>query len=200
MNFKRLFVTQAELDAAIYEKHPELVGQYNLDWKVLALQVELAECANEWRGFKKWSKDQEPRVFKRIECDLCAGSGISSKSHPFKRCEGCGGTGKIKSNPLLEEYVDCLHFALTIGLELDVTMDKVYLLEKSEKSLTERFSTLTVAVGLLTVHGVIAKEAYKDIFADVIRLGLKLGFTLEQIEAAYYAKNQINHERQASGY
>ncbi|GGA31310.1 hypothetical protein GCM10011384_20990 [Psychrobacillus lasiicapitis] len=30
---------------------PELRGQNNPDWKILVLQVELGECANEWRGF-----------------------------------------------------------------------------------------------------------------------------------------------------
>src|SRR5690606_10952805 len=37
--------------------------------------------------------------------------------------EGCGyceETG-IEENPLLEEYVDCLHFLLSIGLELETT-------------------------------------------------------------------------------
>lgn len=198
MNFKRLFVTQAELDAAIYEKHPELVGQYNLDWKVLALQVELAECANEWRGFKKWSKDQEPRVFKRIECDLCAGSGISSKSHPFKRCEGCGGTGKIKSNPLLEEYVDCLHFILSIGNEIGY--NPINLKSQKYKDLYEQFNELFYLTSDLAFWRDQPKGLYLKIFEALLGLGEMLGFTLEQIEAGYYAKNEINHERQASGY
>jgi dimeric dUTPase (all-alpha-NTP-PPase superfamily) len=53
---------QSELDSHIMDEHPELKGQDNSDWKVLALLVELGECANEWRGFKKWSKDQDPRL------------------------------------------------------------------------------------------------------------------------------------------
>lgn len=166
MDFKKLFETQQALDNNIMEKHPELKGQNNLDWKVLALQVELGECANEWRGFKTWSNDQEPR-----------------------------------RATLLEEYVDCLHFALSIGLELGVQVESVYLLDKYKQSITQQFSGLMVAIGLLAVHdGPNRTETYKDIFAGIIRLGLKLGFTLEQIEAAYYDKNQINIERQASGY
>ena len=62
MNLKNLFETQAALDEHIMQEHPELRGQNNLDWKLLALQVELGKCANKWRGFKKWSKDQKPRT------------------------------------------------------------------------------------------------------------------------------------------
>lgn len=33
-----------------------------------------------------------------------------------------------------------------------------------------------------------------------IGLGEMLGFTWDQIEEAYYAKNKVNHERQNTGY
>lgn len=33
-----------------------------------------------------------------------------------------------------------------------------------------------------------------------IGLGEMLGFTWEQVEDAYYAKNKVNHERQNAGY
>lgn len=186
MDFKKLFDTQAELDAAIYEKHPEIKGQDNLPWKVLALQVELGELANEWRGFKKWSNDQKPRV---------TGPKRMLPKHS-------GGDGEwYTPNPLLEEYVDCLHFILTIGLELDVKPYKAYLLETNERDITRHISGLITSAGLLLVHSHdTAKQSFVPVFEDLIRLGLKLGFTLEQIEAAYYSKNQINHERQASGY
>ena len=49
--------------------------------------MEIGELANEWRGFKFWSKDQEPR----------------SKEPLTAR-------GKPYYNPLLEEYADVLHF------------------------------------------------------------------------------------------
>lgn len=200
MDFKQLFNTQAELDAAIIEKHPELKGQDNLDWKVLALQVELGELANEWRGFKKWSNDQEPR--KVVRCNRCVGKGMKY-SHVFDNydtCDWCNGTGSV-GNPLLEEYADCLSFALTIGLELNTQVEHVYLLDKQKQSITRQISGLMSAIGLLNIHsGVIRENGYKEIFADLIRLGLKLGFTLDQIEAAYYDKNKLNHQRQASGY
>ena len=201
MNLQKLFETQRVLDEHIYEKHPELRGQNNLDWKILALQVELGECANEWRGFKKWSNDQEPRNHVHAGvCSYCGGTGEDDTEEEYFECDMCGGEGEEFANPLLEEYVDVLHFALTIGLELGFTIESVYLLEKGSKTITERFNSLITGYGILAMQTHNTENSYRDLFAGTIRLGIKLGFTLEQIEAAYYAKNKINHERQAVGY
>lgn len=58
MNLTKLFETQKQLDDRIIEKHG-LQDMDRLPYLVLALQVELGECANEWRGFKYWSEDRE---------------------------------------------------------------------------------------------------------------------------------------------
>jgi dimeric dUTPase (all-alpha-NTP-PPase superfamily) len=59
--------------------------------------VELGECANEWRGFKFWSVNQIPHT--------------SAVRVPTMMEED-----KEYYNPLLEEYVDGLHFVLELGL------------------------------------------------------------------------------------
>src|SRR5690554_5668076 len=128
MRLKKLFDIQRKLDERIVEKHG-LQGEDLLDKKILALQVELGELANEWRVFKFWSDDQEPRTTSK--CRKCLGEG---KGYFFGRrwtgnketCITCGGTGiNENENPLLEEYVDCLHFILSIGLErkVDINFD-----------------------------------------------------------------------------
>lgn len=180
MNLQKLFETQAALDEAIFAKHPELKGQNNLGWKVLALQVELGECANEWRGFKKWSNDQEPRNF----CGYC----IAIET-PHK-CE----------NPLLEEYVDCLHFLLSIGLEIGTTTQYHYYALDSplNKTLIDTFSSLITDVESLRESD--NEQSYVMIMCRFLSLGEQLGFTPEQTEAAYFEKNKVNHERQESGY
>ncbi len=57
MNWELLFQSQKQLDDHI-EKEKGLQGQDLLDKKILALQVELGELANEWRWFKFWSNNQ----------------------------------------------------------------------------------------------------------------------------------------------
>ena len=213
MDLSKLFETQAALDARIYESHPELKGQDNLDWKVLALQVELGECANEWRGFKRWSHDQEPRTCVSIgDCRNCGGTGnaFGVPEEAGIGCWECGGIGEITKNPLLEEYVDCLHFILSIGLELELDcrynslIREENIVEEGEPTLYLFAEVLSFASELFwgCYHdGYEEQEGnYKALFTNFIQLGKSLGFTWGQIEQAYYAKNQVNHQRQESGY
>jgi dimeric dUTPase (all-alpha-NTP-PPase superfamily) len=195
MELTKLFDMQRKLDDHIMDEHPELKGQNNLDWKILALLVELGECANEWRGFKKWSKDQEPRT--EVKCIICNGDGYVQDS-PFSvgPCFECLGTGKVEGNPLLEEYVDCLHFTLSIGLEMNVKKIKVLSLKK--ESITVQFINLFNAATIFKIN--YSETAYLMFLSAFIGLGELLGFTWEQIEEAYFSKNAVNHARQESGY
>lgn len=209
MNLQKLFEMQQALDNNIMDKHPELKGQDNLDWKLLALQVELGECANEWRGFKKWSNNQEPRTTER--CVRCAGEG---KKYDFSfnnkiTCDWCGGTGSVK-NPLLEEYVDCLHFILSIGIEIGLD-DRYNSLIHEENIIEEGESTLYLFAEIYKFvsnlfwcyyHGDYEQQEgnYKAIFTNFVQLGKSLGFTWDEIKQAYFDKNEENHARQEHGY
>src|SRR5690625_2546043 len=111
MNLSKLFKIQKQLDERIV-KEKGLEGQDLLDKKILALQVELGELAQNWRGFKYWSNDQDPRIkdYKQMRCKWCNGSGDDGTGV----CPDCRSSGDVykEYNPLLEEYVDCLHFIL----------------------------------------------------------------------------------------
>ncbi|TKI65584.1 hypothetical protein FC756_16170 [Lysinibacillus mangiferihumi] len=211
MNLTKLFETQAILDEHIMQEHPELRGQNNLDWKLLALQVELGECANEWRGFKKWSKDRKPRG--EMECGHCTdgyrNEYLGDGDVWIEKCKTCDGRGT--HNPMLEEYVDCLHFILSIGLEIKctpATCDTA--LTVPNQDITNQFICL-MDEAFKIQHNLrykdIQKGALDAAFSNYLRvigifkgLGEMLGFTWEQVEEAYYAKNKVNHERQESGY
>ena len=202
MNLKNLFNMQHALDQRIIDKHPELKGQDNLEWKILALQVELGECANEWRGFKKWSNNQNPKT--KIMCKKCKGEGqvrsLIYGEPPKKACKNCNGLGY--HNYLLEEYVDCLHFILSIGIELGFVDIEIWRLpeENSMKYFMKCFENINSLYFVYVVKGQVTKEMYEYLFASFIALGESLGFTREQIEQAYFEKNAINHNRQESGY
>lgn len=205
MNLKELFELQAKLDERIYKEHPPKEGEDRLAKKILALQVELGELANEWRGFKYWSNDQEPNI---RYCHACNGqgyfdTGLIEDGMPYT--EGCGyceGTG-IEENPLLEEYVDCLHFFLSIGNDLWISQDTDFN-KSNPRDVMTLFALINRYVAELwwEVHdntdGVLAKYYFG--FQHYLRLGEMLGFTWDQVEQAYLAKNKINHQRQESGY
>ena len=161
MNLQRLFQMQNTLDKRIETEH-QLEGIPLLRKKILSLQVELSELANETRCFKFWSTKKP-----------------SSK------------------DVILEEYVDCLHFILSIGLEKkfeDITLNIKYITSE----LSEQFLNLYVNISDFIICSSI--DNYSNIFQNFLSLGENLGFCEKDIETAYLYKNNINHERQDNGY
>jgi len=184
MNLQRLFEIQAELDLEIIEKKG-LQGKDLLPERILALQVELGECANEWRGFKFWSEDQEPRTI----------------GQPKMLPKHSGGSGEwYTPNPLLEEYVDVLHFVLSIGNHHLTDEEKSYEVhDMILPSVTHQFTELLM-VDWSRSDDTCGAYRYNTGLKMFVALGEMFGFTWEEIEQAYLDKNKINHERQANGY
>lgn len=85
MNLEKMFEMQKELDNRII-KEKGLEGRDLLPGLILALQVELAECANEWRGFKFWSNDQQPRR----KMHTTAGATPENATHFRCESDDCG--------------------------------------------------------------------------------------------------------------
>ncbi|PAD70864.1 hypothetical protein CHH83_01300 [Bacillus sp. 7586-K] len=201
MNIERLFEVQKVLRDRIAYNNPDKFNKL-----ILALVVEIGECANEWREFKFWSKDQEPRTWQPNEKDICKscnGSPIFIVNGKIVgQCEDCDGCGVHFHNPLLEEYVDGLHFVLEIGLELNYTNIEVWTV--SEKSITNQFiECIGQTYNLyfqMRVTGEVPKVIYENLVATFLGLGEMLGFSWEQIEQAYMDKNKVNHQRQDNGY
>jgi len=201
MELTKLFEMQKVLGEHIEKEHPRVKGEDRFAKKVLALQTEIAECANEWRGFKFWSKDREPRNYypnPNDSCVKCAGQGYHNSHLDMKDwifCEECDGCGIQFYNPLLEEYVDCLHLILSIGLEIGKEYFYFEPMVKKEEDITSQFIVLFHYVYLIT------EDNYcSELFTSFVYLGEMLGFTWEQIEQAYFDKNEINHARQQNGY
>lgn len=214
MNLQKLFTAQAELDAFIEQQHPTTDGENRLEKKVLALLVELGECANEWRGFKFWSNDQEPKTGEEHRCIQCKGDGLvpdfikfkNNNGNKFKFCPRCGGSGAVKSkNPLLEEYVDCLHFILSIGNDLRVKDLGFWVFDSAKSWTVENYFNYTFSKVVSLADSLQGKKYsigydYYSAIRTIARLGHKLGFTEEQIEQAYWTKYEVNKQRQRDGY
>jgi dimeric dUTPase (all-alpha-NTP-PPase superfamily) len=210
MDLGKMLVMQKELDDYII-KEKGLEGQDLFPNTVLALQVELGELANEGRWFKHWSNNQEPRTFKEI------------KPVQFEVVDGIRkivSDGEY-SNPLLEEFVDCVHFFLSIAIQkgwkealwvyeeqLDPDefngnltgwyLEMIYFLNLAyiEVVTPEANEKFMISVGFL-------KNQYNFRMAWICFLNIGIngfGFTPEQIEQAYMDKNAVNHQRQNQGY
>lgn len=187
MNLAKLFETQRVLRDRIGYNEPD-----RFEKLILALLVEIGECANEWRGFKFWSKDQQPRTVQRVATDWDE--------------DGTPNEWSVKpnKNPLLEEYVDGLHFLLEVGIELNYTNMLQATIEgiAVESQFNDVFNDICyLRLAIQSDWEEDEKqEAFEYLWADFFGLGKMLGFTWEQIEQAYYDKNQVNHVRQDTGY
>lgn len=161
MNLFKLYEIQKKLDDRICAEH-ELEGKNLIGAKILALQVELGELANETRCFKFWSnKGPSPR------------------------------------EAILEEYVDCLHFILSIGLESGFTGIVPTKIDNTD-NLTGQFQDMFAQITAFQHKP--ALNNYEKLFSHFLLLGSKLDFTEEEIYRAYIKKNKINHQRQDEGY
>lgn len=214
MNLQKLFEAQAELDAFIEQQHPTQEGENRLEKKILALLVELSECAQESRCFKFWSNRQTPNELEWIneDCKSCKGTGIDVEGvalgnpYPCIECQGESFVAYAK-NPLLEEYVDVLHFSLSIGNDVfgELSDENIKeILEDSRK--TDEASSVTTTFIILNSCATVLAEYefeyvdYRNFMTILLNLGLLLGFTEEQIEEAYWKKYEINKQRQRDGY
>jgi len=215
MNLQKLIDMQRDLDNSIRDKKG-LQGDDLVANTYVALQVELAEFANEARWFKHWSKDQEPRKFKEKSVKQ-----LKDGLEDFDNYEGAYETVIIESNPLLEEYVDGLHFFLSIAIQkewedalwiyeeqLDPEefdgelsewyLEMIYFLNKSymENPPKEQSDKWKKQTGF-------PEKQYYFRMAWILFLNIGMNgfdFTEEQIEQAYIDKNKVNHERQENGY
>lgn len=99
---------------------------------------------------------------------------------------------------ILEEYVDSIHFLLSLGIEKDLNMLSEWPDRVGETDLTELFiGTQRQILEFLEDYSV---SNYQDVWSWYGGIAHALGFTYDEILEAYIAKNKTNYERQNEGY
>lgn len=135
-----------------------------------ALYTELGELSNEIGFFKYWKKNKK-----------------DDKARQY------------------DEWADCMHFLASLGNKYGhvevISSDDVQLGYKGEVvKLLERnvsYHNLLDAIYKSDLSDVVD---YGTSLICLITIGMKLGMTFEDMEKAYFDKNQINYNRLASGY
>ena len=106
--------------------------------------------------------------------------------------------GEIDREKMLEEWADCIHFALSLGNyvngKLQITPD--------EADCKRLIGILKKKPEQYNMYDMIDKcfDVDIDVLSATIGLGIALGYTLEELEQAYWKKNIINWERIEGGY
>lgn len=100
---------------------------------------------------------------------------------------------------ILEEFVDGIHFILSIGIECGFqNLDYTFEVKPSTESTTEQFLLLYQQVSKF-------KDSkndldFKTLLTSYLQLGGLLGITYEEMEKAYFTKNEVNYQRQQNNY
>ncbi len=106
--------------------------------------------------------------------------------------------GPSSDDVILEEYVDSIHFLLSLGIEKgfedliewpsgDVSGDLTQLFLKTNASIHTFLSDLS-------------RESYAEVWVHYGAVANALGFSNDEIIMAYLKKNEENYSRQKTGY
>jgi len=98
---------------------------------------------------------------------------------------------------ILEEYVDGLHFLLSLGLELACTFESLEPAPAND-DLTIQFQRVYRFASRFEEEP--TAPNYRLLFAVFIALGRQLQLTEQAVMEAYWEKNQVNRQRQKEGY
>ena len=106
--------------------------------------------------------------------------------------------GPSERSVILEEYVDSIHFILSLGIEKGLQDLQEWPHEIVVGDLTVLFIATNKSV--LTFLAEPTKTHYEKVWILYGAIAEKLGFSSEDVLQAYIAKNETNYERQKNGY
>jgi dimeric dUTPase (all-alpha-NTP-PPase superfamily) len=103
---------------------------------------------------------------------------------------------KPRTNKLLEELVDVLHFTLELGIILDVILYANEIQPHKCDSIEEQFIALYNHILSTSLDEVF----YLDLLNTYVGLIEMVGFSWDEVEKAYFEKVEINYGRLENGY
>ncbi|SFJ13932.1 Dimeric dUTPase, all-alpha-NTP-PPase (MazG) superfamily [Halobacillus dabanensis] len=160
-----------------------------MDWKSLYnMQRKLDLYIENQHNLEKGEKIEEKVLALLVEVGELANETRCFKFWSMKRAS--------EKSVILEEYVDGVHFLLSIGLDLGYTYTSTSI--DAFDSQTAAFLNVYDTVHILRMEK--GEEAYREAFHAYLQLGLTLGITEWELVEAYKRKNAINYERQDQGY
>lgn len=105
--------------------------------------------------------------------------------------------GPSKRAVLLEEYVDSVHFMLSLGNMRGFLLEEWPYLKKKQE-LTETFLNTTQTILTFLQHQ--TEENYRAMWEQYSIIAYNLDFSIDDVLHAYELKNEKNYERQRNGY
>jgi len=100
---------------------------------------------------------------------------------------------------ILMEFVDGIHFILSLGIECGFHQTKFNYVEKSSSlNVTNQFLVIFEVIHLFQKTRNL--KEYIELVESYLQLANLLGLTDEELEQAYFEKNEVNYQRQLQNY
>ena len=106
--------------------------------------------------------------------------------------------GASERSVILEEYVDSIHFILSLGIEKGLEDLQEWPLAHIEGDLTTLFLGANKSILIFLEEP--TKSHYEKVWVMYGAIAERLGFSSADVLQAYIAKNETNYERQQNGY
>lgn len=198
MNWNKLQEMQRELDNAILQAKPEMTAEERFNQTLVSLDVEISEIANCSEHFKFW-KDNKGKVDeKRFEKTgiLIGGKPVYWDSLNKQEVR----YNQAHKLTLVEECSDALHFILSLANQIDHKIERIgihFSVEEDDGSSKEE--NLLFLKYLISSLG--KSEGNLEMLIDVFFIYIsQLDITTQELEQAYYEKNEVNYQRLREGY
>jgi dimeric dUTPase (all-alpha-NTP-PPase superfamily) len=105
-------------------------------------------------------------------------------------------------NIILEEFVDGIHFILSLGIEcgFETKVEFVQPPNQLGSLITQTEQFLLIYRRISNFQATRSLEDYQELINEFLKLAAILDFSQQEIEQAYIDKNEVNYERQQQGY
>lgn len=205
MNFKKLQAMQLELDNSILSAKPQMTAEERFNKTLVALSVEVAEVANCAEHFKFWKDNKGKFDEKRFAPDWDYGGNQIIGYYDYNN----GAPSQISFEQahkltLVEEASDCLHFILSLANQLEIELDNP-LVHSSD--VVKEFPYLRVNDAITSCFHNYSRKSFGFCQTNLKKVNFyfmnyinALGITTQELEQAYYEKNEENYRRLGEGY
>lgn len=156
---------------------------------IRALQFQLDERIMSNHGVSRSETRLKRILALMVEIGELANETRSFKFWSFKQAS--------EKEVLLEELGDCVHFTISLGIDLNDTLETLDFIPKSA-SLSEQFIDWMSECAKLKTEFTLAQ--YKIVLTYIGSVALAMGFEAKDVYEFYLKKNEINHSRQDKQY
>ena len=157
--------------------------------------IELFEMQRELDAYIEEKQQVKRDVFREKALALLVElSELANETRCFKNWSMKGPSDR---EVLLEEFVDSIHFILSLGNMKGYQLND-WSVEQVEVNLTDLFLEATAIVGRFIEEPI--ESNYFAIWQVYAKLAYNLQFSIDDVIAGYYLKNEKNYERQKTGY